>query len=321
MQHFEAGSRRCLGSISNAPILASSRLWAATEHRIWQRNYQHWRWTLWKRRQFQWLRFWWYVPRLTIYGERSTALERTRLLYLHSEGPSKSFALALYLGLIVSAYPVLDTFALRPLTMASESPPAASAEHKQAKPDSPEPSLTNVFYTTGFGTNQGSSPFGAKPAFGAATTSGGGLFGGNTSTAGASTGFGGFGGTNNTTNPTSAFGSNTSNTGGGLFGNAATKPAFGAGTTSGGGLFGGGNNAFGATNNQTTSVFGTPQSTALGGNNLECQGTGSTPFQAYTEKEGSGSTQTNHFQSISFMAPYAKFSFEVSDFNLLPALL
>lgn len=174
---------------------------------------------------------------------------------------------------------------------------------------------------TGFGTNQGSSPFGAKPAFGGTTTSGGGLFGSNTSTAGTPTGFGTFGATNNTTNPTSAFGSNTNTTGGGLFGNAVSKPAFGAGTTSGGGLFSGGNNAFGATNNQTTSVFGAPQSTALGGNNLECQGTGNIPFQAYTEKEGAGSSQTNHFQSISFMAPYAKYSFEVRRLNLLPAFL
>lgn len=205
--------------------------------------------------------------------------------------------------------------------MAFESPAATSGWHKPASSNNPEPSLTNVSSPTGFGTNQGSSPFGAKPAFGGATTSGGGLFGSNTSTAGTSTGFGGFGSTNNNTNPTSAFGSSPSNTGGGLFGNAASKPAFGASTTSGGGLFGGGNNAFGSTNNQTTSVFGAPPSTALGGNNLECQGTGSTPFQAYTEKEGAGSSQTNHFQSISFMAPYSKFSFEVSSSNLLSSLL
>lgn len=205
--------------------------------------------------------------------------------------------------------------------MAPKSPPATGLEHKMAKPHSPKPSITNFSSPTGFGTNQGSSPFGAKSAFGGTPTSGGGLFGSNTSTAGTSTGFGGFGGTNNTTNPTSAFGSNTSNTGGGLFGNTANKPAFGAGTTSGGGLFGGGNNAFGATNNQTTSVFGATQSTALGSNNVECQGTGSTPFQAYTEKEGPGNAQVNHFQSISFMAPYAKFSFEVSHSILLPDIL
>ena len=160
----------------------------------------------------------------------------------------------------------------------------------------------------GFGSaSTNTTPFGQnRPEFGApaTTTSGGGLFGGGTATAGASGGFGGFGNTSNNNNAS----------GGGLFG--ASKPAFGSGTA--GGLFGGGNtqnNGFGSTNNQQTSAFGAPVSSALGNNNAECQGTGSTPFQALTEKEGASST-SNHFQSISFMAPYKNFSFEASLRNL-----
>ena len=165
----------------------------------------------------------------------------------------------------------------------------------------------NAFIGTGgFGTNN--APFGQnRPAFGASTSSsGGGLFGGGTATAGNTSGFGGFGSTTN----------NNTTSSGGLFG-STPKPAFGGGNTAGG-LFGSGNTGggFGATNNQQqTSAFNAPISSALGMNNAECQGTGSTPFSAYTEKEGTGNT-TNHFQSISFMAPYKNFSFEVSIFKL-----
>lgn len=85
---------------------------------------------------------------------------------------------------------------------------------------------------------------------------------------------------------------------------------FGSGNTGGGG--------FGSTNNQQqTGAFGAPISSALGTSNAECQGTGSTPFSAYTEKEGTGSTN-NHFQSVSFMLPYKNFSFEelrLADYN------
>ncbi len=159
--------------------------------------------------------------------------------------------------------------------------------------------------TGGFGTTT-TTPFGqTRPAFGASTTSGSGLFGGSTATAGSTGGFGGFGSTTN---------NNNSNSGGGLFG-STQKPAFGTGNT-GGGLFGTGNTGggFGSTNNQQqTGAFGAPISSALGTNNAECQGTGSTPFSAYIEKEGAGNTN-NHFQSISFMAPYKNFSFEVGTF-------
>ncbi len=112
----------------------------------------------------------------------------------------------------------------------------------------------------------------------------------------------------------SGFGANSAGTtSGGMFG-APNKPAFG-GTqgSSGGSLFGGGT-GFGSQPNQPTSAFGAPISSALGPNSAECQGTGSTPFQATTEKEGTTSG-INHFQSISFMQPYKNFSFEVSQWR------
>ena len=165
--------------------------------------------------------------------------------------------------------------------------------------------FTNYHFLTGtgFGTNSNTSnPFGSnRPAFGNNTASSGSMFGNTTATAGSSSGFSGFGATN------------TNNSSGGLFG-GASKPAFGSANTSGGSIFGGGSggNAFGSSNNQPTTGFGgAPISSALGGNLAECQGTGSTPFQAYTEKE-SGNNTTNHFQSISFMQPYKNYSFEVS---------
>lgn len=172
-------------------------------------------------------------------------------------------------------------------------------------------SLTSPKSPTGFGSNtqqpnqsQQTSLFGAAKPFGG-TTSSGGLFGNSTATAGPSTGFGGFGATNTTANTSSPFGGAT--TGGALFGSTASKPAFGTGGSSGG-LFGAG--GFGTTNAQPTGAFGAPASTALSSVNPQTDGTGSTPFQPFTEKE-SGSAQTNHFQSISFMQPYQKFSFEV----------
>ena len=163
--------------------------------------------------------------------------------------------------------------------------------------------------TGGFGVaTTNTTPFGqTRPAFGASTTTGGsGLFGGGTATAGSTSGFGGFGSTTNSNNTS----------GGGLFG-STQKPAFGGGNT-GGGLFGSANTGggFGSANNQPQAgAFGAPISSALGTNTAECQGTGSTPFSAYTEKEGTGNT-TNYFQSISFMPPYKNFSFEVSTFIL-----
>ncbi|KAL8941084.1 MAG: hypothetical protein Q9216_002455 [Gyalolechia sp. 2 TL-2023] len=160
----------------------------------------------------------------------------------------------------------------------------------------------------GFGaTGSTASPFGATntSGFGANTSSGGGMFGSNTATSGTTTGFGGFGSSN-------------ANTSGGLFG-GGNKPAFGGSQPATGGSLFGGSNAFGSSTNQPTTAFGgAPLSSALGSNNTECQGTGSTPFQAFTEKENATGNQTNHYQSITFMQPYKNFSFEelrLADYN------
>ena len=152
-----------------------------------------------------------------------------------------------------------------------------------------------------FGTPQNNTGFGAKPAgFGTpATTSS--LFGSGTATAG-STGFGGFG-SSAPAAQASPFGG--SNTGGGLFG--ANKTGFGANTTTTSNPFGGASTSspFGS----TTGAFGAPASSALAPSTGECQGTGSVPFQATVEKEPNSNTnQQNSFQSITFQAPYQKFS-------------
>ena len=68
---------------------------------------------------------------------------------------------------------------------------------------------------------------------------------------------------------------------------------------------------FGIVYSSTSGGFGGGAlGTALGTNTTECQGTASTPFSAWQEKEGTGPT-TNHYQSITFMPPYKSFSFEV----------
>ncbi|KAI9683831.1 MAG: hypothetical protein M1829_004165 [Trizodia sp. TS-e1964] len=167
---------------------------------------------------------------------------------------------------------------------------------------------------TGFGaanTNT-SSPFGAPKPFGATnTTSSGSLFGSNTATAGTSSGFGGFGANNSNTGISTTFGGGNS-LAPGPFG-TNPKPAFGsgAGTTTGSSLFGtGGVSNFGTNNaSTTTNGFGAGAGTALGAGNYQTDGTHSTPFQAFTEKEANG-TVTNHYQNISFIPPYQKFSTE-----------
>ncbi|KAI9373807.1 nuclear protein 96-domain-containing protein [Aspergillus egyptiacus] len=161
---------------------------------------------------------------------------------------------------------------------------------------------------SGFGTNtqtQGNSLFGGgqKSAFGAGTgTTGGSLFGSGTSTTGG--GFGGFGSSGGT--GASGFGS------GGGFG--AAKPAgtgFGSttGTTGGFGTSGG----FGSTGSGFGSATGTAFQQAI----PPSDGTGSTPFSPFTEKDATSSVM-NHYQSISFMQPYSKYSFEelrLGDYN------
>ncbi|KAJ5646535.1 hypothetical protein N7490_002907 [Penicillium lividum] len=168
----------------------------------------------------------------------------------------------------------------------------------------------------GFGTNnnnQSGSLFGQnqnRPAgFGATNTaSTGGVFGNNATAGGSAFGStgGGFG-----TGNAGGFGSNTNattaNTGGSLFGKT---PSTGFGTSNTGSGFGSGT-GFGATNTAAPSGgFGsTGTGTAFQGALPPCEGTGGTPFNAFTEKD-TNTSATNHYQSISFMQPYSKFSFE-----------
>jgi nuclear pore complex protein Nup98-Nup96 len=173
----------------------------------------------------------------------------------------------------------------------------------------------------GFGTNtqtQQNSLFGSQNrtgGFGTGTTSGGSLFGGGTSTTGG-TGFGGFGstGTTGTTGTTGGFGS-TGTTGGGLFGN---KPAGGFGTTTTTTTTGGTPGGFGTGGGFGGAAgFGGGTGTAFQQAVPPCEGTGSTPFSPFTEKDSS-SNVTNHYQSISFQQPYSKYSFEelrLGDYN------
>lgn len=159
----------------------------------------------------------------------------------------------------------------------------------------------------GFGSTA-TTGFGAKPAFGAATTSAGGLFGNSTTTTAGPSAFGGFGSNTNTANTgTSAFGS-----GGSLFGGSKPTAGFGSGTTgttTGTSLFGGGGNtgAFGST---TGGGFGATNNPGLGTNVGDPPGTNVVPFQPTVEKEANNTSQQNSFQNVLFMEPYKKFSAE-----------
>ncbi|KAK4665853.1 hypothetical protein QC763_409030 [Podospora pseudopauciseta] len=165
--------------------------------------------------------------------------------------------------------------------------------------------------TGGFGTNTTGGAFGgggfgaAKPAFGTpASTSGGGLFGSTTATAGG-TGFG-FGNTANTAATSTPFGG-----GGGssLFG--AAKPAttgfggtstgFGAGAT-GGSLFGGGGTS------TTGTGFGATTNPGIGTATGEAPGTAVVAFNPLVEKEPNNVSQSNSFQNVCFMDAYKRWS-------------
>ncbi|KAI0396611.1 hypothetical protein F5Y17DRAFT_418922 [Xylariaceae sp. FL0594] len=170
--------------------------------------------------------------------------------------------------------------------------------------------------TTAFGTstpsafgNTGTSAFGSKPAFGGTTTTGGGMFGSTTTPA--ATGFGTFGANNTTTNnatTSSPFGGGATST---MFGNTASKPAFGATTTGTTSLFGGGNTTTGTTGNSPFGGFGAtannPASTALGAVG-DAPGTAAvTTFQPFVEKEGTSAMQ-NSYQTLLVQDPYKKWS-------------
>ncbi|KKZ68018.1 hypothetical protein EMCG_06360 [[Emmonsia] crescens] len=141
--------------------------------------------------------------------------------------------------------------------------------------------------------------------FGAATTSAGGNLFGATSTPSTSFGTSGFGG-----GGTGFGGTGTGTTGTGMF--SGTQPqqqqsGFGSAGQAGS-MFGGassGGTGFGAS---TGSAFGA-SGTALGGAVPPAEGTANPPFSAFTEKDP-GSSVTNHYQTISAMAPYSKHSFE-----------
>ncbi|KGO78408.1 Peptidase S59, nucleoporin [Penicillium italicum] len=169
----------------------------------------------------------------------------------------------------------------------------------------------------GFGTNttaqQPNALFGSQPrpgGFGTTNTSNtGSLFGGGTQTAGTTGGFG-TGGGFGSTGTTGGFGANASAapTGGSLFGGA--KPTgFGTSATGTGGF--GTSGGFGSTAATTTPSTGFGGSgTAFQGALPNCEGTGSTPFSPWNEKDTASANTTNHYQSICFMQPYNKWSFE-----------
>ncbi|QDS75063.1 hypothetical protein FKW77_006650 [Venturia effusa] len=162
------------------------------------------------------------------------------------------------------------------------------------------------FGSGGFGANNSTSAFGQnKTGFGAtATTSGGSLFGGGTATAGS--GFGGFG----SSNTTPAFGSTAAQTtSGGLFGQA--KPTTFGSTNTGGGLFGGGGASGGFGASAASTGFGASAAPAFGGGaNATNEGTGKVPFTEFTEKDPSATNTTNRYQTITTIDPYKQWSLE-----------
>jgi nuclear pore complex protein Nup98-Nup96 len=171
--------------------------------------------------------------------------------------------------------------------------------------------LTSLFSSTGFGTNtqnQSTSLFGSgtqnrTSGFGTTTNTGQGLFGSTTPNTGATSGFGTGAGFGSTSTGTTGFGGS-ANTNTGLFGNK-TGTGFGTSNTGSTGFGTSGTTGFGA--GATNTGFG-GTGTAFQGAQT-CEGTGGTPFNPFTEKD-TNSTATNHYQSISFMQPYSKFSFE-----------
>tara|TARA_R110002003_G_scaffold878_8_gene21736 strand:+ start:5247 stop:8648 length:3402 start_codon:yes stop_codon:yes gene_type:complete len=88
-------------------------------------------------------------------------------------------------------------------------------------------------------------------------------------------------------------------------------------------LFGGGNTTggFGSTanNNTTTTGFGGTTGGGFGANaNQPNNGTASTPFQPFSEKDGTTGNATQQYQTISFQQPYQNYSLEelrVADYN------
>ena len=177
--------------------------------------------------------------------------------------------------------------------------------------------LTRYIFQVGFGAgtqNQSNSLFGGQnrtPGFGASTSSS--PFGSGTATAGSSGGFGAGSGGFGAGNTGGAFGGS----GGGMFGANKTGTGFGGATGTGG--FGAGASTGASTGSGFGggAGFGGATGTAFNQAVPPSEGTGGTPFSPFTEKDGSSSV-TNHYQSISFMQPYSKYSFEelrVADYS------
>ncbi|KAJ5168383.1 uncharacterized protein N7482_003977 [Penicillium canariense] len=166
---------------------------------------------------------------------------------------------------------------------------------------------------SGFGANtqnQSGSLFGGTQnraaGFGTSNTPGGSLFGSTTPNTAGPSAFGSGGGFGSSAGATAGGFGSSANTGGGLFG---SKPGGGFGTSNTGtGGFGSTGSGFGTGASATNTAFG-GSGTAFQGAPPACEGTGGTPFNPFTEKDAN-STATNHYQSISFMQPYSKFSFE-----------
>ncbi|KAK2731766.1 hypothetical protein FQN57_003173 [Myotisia sp. PD_48] len=171
----------------------------------------------------------------------------------------------------------------------------------------------------------GSGGFGTGGGFGATTAQPNPIFGGQ------SRGFG----TTPTSSSTGTFGTNTQNTAfaapsfgtSGGFGSspAAGSSVFGTKPT-GFGTSGQGGSVFGGSTAPATAGtgFGTTPSTGFGtsgaatGGLAPAEGTANPVFSAHVDKDSPGSTTTNHYQSICFMQPYQKYSFEelrVADYN------
>ncbi|KAK2787194.1 hypothetical protein FQN53_005618 [Emmonsiellopsis sp. PD_33] len=186
-----------------------------------------------------------------------------------------------------------------------------------------------------FGSTSGC--FGSGGGFGSSTTQTNPMFGGTQNRGGfgttgtATTGTGLFG---STTTPTTSFGGGTGGFGSGGTGFGSTSTGTTGGTLFGGGqqpqqtggfgatgqgtsLFGGGTTGgtgFGAS---TGSAFGGGTGTALGGGVPPAEGTANPPFTTFIEKDTASST-TNHYQTVSMMQPYQKYSFEelrVADYS------
>ncbi len=176
--------------------------------------------------------------------------------------------------------------------------------------------------SSGFGSNTSASGslFGSKPAsnpFGstASNTGGGGLFGSSTTNSGGF-GSGGGGGFGSSTTTNNAFGGGNSGGSGFSFGGAA-KPAFGSTTTSAP-LFGQGGAGTTGGFGSSSSPFGAAGSgTALSSQPVPpSEGTAVTPYAPTLEKEAAG--VSSNYQSINFMPPYQRYSFEelrLADYN------